>query len=129
MCSVDVPEPKTVEVDKPVFARNPALDGVENDARTANAMRRGRSSLVIPLGQTGDLGFAGRNDSANRSAGFTSGTAPVGGSGIGDPRRIRPNARQPRVINPRGGVGGNSRGGSGGPGGDNNGRSRFARRG
>ena len=57
MCfgKVDAPEP--IKIEKPVFVRNPFLDADEDDARSANALRRGRSSLVIPTG-TG-IGFDG----------------------------------------------------------------------
>lgn len=70
MCSVDAPEPQVVEVDKPAFVRNPYLDDLDNDARSADALRRGRSSLVIPTG-VGQVGFSGRGGSAGVSAGGT----------------------------------------------------------
>lgn len=90
MCSVDAPDP--VEIEKPTFVRNPFLDEDTNDVRSATALRRGRSSLVIPTG-TG-VGFDGRGGSTSasgtgnpngnsRPANTQPGTAPSGSTSFG----------------------------------------------
>lgn len=97
MCSVDAPEPQVVEVDKPAFVRNPYLDEADADARSAAALRRGRSSLVIPT-EAGQVGFTGRGGSAVPSVGGTpngnsrnplGGGGPSGGGSSGGP--VNPN--------------------------------------
>lgn len=82
MCSVDAPPP--VEIEKPTFVRNPFLDENTADERTADALRRGRSSLVIPKG-TG-IGFEGRGGSTGGSTGGNpnaNARGPLGGNGGG----------------------------------------------
>lgn len=70
MCSVDAPAPTVIEADKPTFVRNPFLDELDADVASADALRRGRSSLVIPTGD--GIGFSGRGGTG-------------AGTGIGDP--------------------------------------------
>ena len=117
MCSVDAPE--AVEIDKPTFVHNPFLDDDTSDARSADALRRGRSSLVIPTGQ--GIGFDGRGGST--SAGGTGNPngngRPGGRGGNGGPSGIGPGPSG------GGGTGLNTgpRGGAGGPAG-RRGRSR-----
>lgn len=67
MCSVDAPEPQVIEADKPVTVRNPYLDETDRAVAAADALRRGRSSLVIP-GNTG-IGFAGRGAGGGATSG------------------------------------------------------------
>ena len=71
MCFPSVQTPEPIEVEKPVFVRNPFLDDEDTKARSADALRRGRSSLVIPTG-TG-IGFQGAGSSSQQSAGGSSG--------------------------------------------------------
>jgi hypothetical protein len=105
MCSVDAPKP--VEVEKPVFVRNPFLDEAAGDVKTAAALRRGRSSLVIP--KNNSIGTSGRG-SETTAAGIIQPNGnsqnPISGSGVGTFQNASP---------------GTSRRGSGG-GGRNNGR-------
>jgi len=82
MCSVDAPAPTVIEADKPTLVRNPYLDETDNDVASADALRRGRSSLVIPTG-TG-LGFSGRDSiGSGTSGGAPNGNArgPMGSGG------------------------------------------------
>ena len=86
MCSVDAPEPQTIEVEKPTFVRNPFLDELDNDARSADALRRGRSSLVIPMGES--IGFTGRGGEGGRGgSGLPQGNSrrPIGRNGGSQP--------------------------------------------
>lgn len=84
MCSVDAPAPTIIEADKPTFVRNPFLDDLDGDVASADALRRGRSSLVIPRGD--GIGFEGRNG-AGSSTGINApngnGQGPLGNSGGG----------------------------------------------
>ncbi|KKK49894.1 hypothetical protein LCGC14_3130450 [marine sediment metagenome] len=73
MCFGNVQAPEPIEIEKPVFVRNPFLDDEDTKARSADALRRGRSSLVIPTG-TG-IGFEGAGGFAQAGAGG------VGGAG------------------------------------------------
>lgn len=76
MCSVSAPKPKTIETPEPTFVRNPFLDELDADVSTADALRRGRDSLVI--------GFEGRTTtSGNVGQGGTNGRRPIGNSGSG----------------------------------------------
>jgi hypothetical protein len=95
MCSVDAPAPQVIEADKPVTVRNPYLDETDRAVASADALRRGRSSLVIPT-NTG-IGFEGRG----AGGAGTSGGTPFG------------NAAGP--IGNRGGSAGGSSGGNAGP--------------
>ncbi len=84
MCFGKVTAPEPIEIEKPVFVRNPFLDEDERNARSADALRKGRSSLVIP-GSTG-IGFSGDDASAINNlsgGGRRTGPAPVGGDGTG----------------------------------------------
>ncbi len=100
MCFGKVEAPEPIKIEKPVFVRNPFLDDDTEDVRSADAMRRGRSSLVIPTG-TG-IGFEGEGGVA-------------GGSAQGNPNN---NSRNPN-LNIRGSGAGQYQGGAGGgPGGD-----------
>ncbi len=86
MCfpSVDAPEP--IEIEKPVFVRNPFLDEDEQNARSADALRRGRSSLVIPGGTgIGFEGAGGQSAAVAGGSGSRAGYGPktIGGSGAG----------------------------------------------
>ena len=86
MCFGQVDAPEPVEIKKPVFVRNPFLDDEDDKARTADAMRRGRSSLVIPTG-TG-IGFSGADGSAEAGAGGAkSAIGPGGIAGSGSNSR------------------------------------------
>ena len=100
MCFGQVQAPEPIEIEKPVFVRNPFLDDEDTKARSADALRRGRSSLVIPSG-TG-IGFEGAGGSVEASAG--------GASGVGGPNTIGGRYRDPFTGNTD----------SGGPGGTNN---------
>lgn len=78
MCSVDAPAP--VEIEKPTFVRNPFLDDDTSDVRSADALRRGRSSLVIPT----NASFGGRGGSvAITQTGSPQGNSQPGGIGGG----------------------------------------------
>lgn len=82
MCSVDAPEPQVIEADKPVTVRNPYLDETDRAVAAADALRRGRSSLVIP-GNTG-IGFAGRGAGGGATSGGQAqgnGRGPIGNRG------------------------------------------------
>ncbi len=68
MCFGQVSAPEPIKIEKPVFVRNPFLDD-DSDARSADAKRRGRSSLVIPSG-TG-IGFEGAGGSVEAGVGGT----------------------------------------------------------
>lgn len=74
MCSVDAPAPTVIEADKPTFVRNPFLDELDADVASADALRRGRSSLVIPTGD--GIGFSGRG-----GTGGSTGTGDPNGNG------------------------------------------------
>jgi len=65
MCSVKAP--KAAPVQEPVFVRNPYLDEVQQDVNSATALRRGRSSLVIPKNTS--IGTTGRGSEIT-AAGF-----------------------------------------------------------
>lgn len=82
MCSVSAPAP--VEVEKPVFVRNPYLDEIQQDTKTAAALRRGRSSLVIPANDS--IGTAGRGGSKDTgdadSGGGSKALSPISGRGV-----------------------------------------------
>ncbi len=82
MCSVDAPAP--VVVPDPVFVRNPFLDEVGQDTKTAAALRRGRSSLVIP--ENNSIGTSGRKG-VTTAAGLIQPNGnsqnPIKGSGAG----------------------------------------------
>ncbi len=78
MCFPSVKTPEPIKIEKPVYVRNPFLDDEDDKARTADAMRRGRSSLVIPSG-TG-IGFEGAGGSVEAGAGGAGG-APISGPG------------------------------------------------
>lgn len=111
MCSVDAPEPQVIETEKPTFVRNPFLDDADNDARTADALRRGRSSLVIPA-EEGVVGFDGRGGSTG--AGGTgipngNGRPPGGNAGGGTLGQGTPPAGGPRARNNGRGGGGSGR--------------------
>lgn len=94
MCSVKAPKPTVIAADKPTFARNPFLDELDGDVATADALRRGRSSLVIP-GNNDGIGFEGRGGATGGSSGGTPngnsrtprGRSPgsPGGGGAGTP--------------------------------------------
>ena len=75
MCFPSVKTPEPVEIEKPVFVRNPFLDEDEKSARSASAIRRGRSSLVIPTGK--GIGFSGAEGSVE--AGAAGGSNAIGG--------------------------------------------------
>ncbi len=80
MCFGSIEAPEPIEIEKPVFVRNPFLDDEDTKARSADALRRGRQSLVIPTG-TG-IGFEGAGGSSAQSAGG------AGGPGRSGPRTI-----------------------------------------
>ena len=84
MCFGSVQAPEPIEIEKPVFVRNPFLDDEDTKARSADALRRGRSSLVIPTG-TG-IGFQGAGGSAAQAAGGAGGPS-AGGRTIAGPTR------------------------------------------
>jgi len=106
MCSVDAPPP--VEIEKPTFVRNPFLDEDTNDVRSADSLRRGRSSLVIPT----DASFDGRGGTAgNTGTGNPNGNGSNGGVGGGG--RNAPGAIPAGTRN--GGGGGGGRGQNGQP--------------
>ncbi len=86
MCFPDVSGPEPIKVKKPVYVRNPFLDDEDSDARTADASRRGRSSLVIPSGTS--IGFAGAGSTSElgiggiaRSPGQRRGAGTYGAAG------------------------------------------------
>ncbi len=109
MCFGKVEAPEPIEIEKPVFVRNPFLDDEDDKARSADALRRGRSSLVIPSG-TG-IGFEGAGGSVEGAAG--------GASAVGGPNTIGGRYRDPFTGNTS----------SGGPGpGSPGGQSRNTRR-
>lgn len=113
MCSVDAPEPQIIESPKPTFVRNPYLDELDNDVASADALRRGRSSLVIPTNGDG-IGFEGRGGSGSATSGGIpngNGRNPAGSSGGG----LSIPGRGPRgnLGVPRNGPGGGSRSGGG----------------
>jgi len=107
MCFGKVEAPEPIEIEKPVFVRNPFLDDEEQDARSAQALRRGRSSLVIPS-KTG-IGFEGGGGSvaagAGGSGGIPGGSATTPGGSAGPAGIPRPGPGGPRTRN-RGGGGG-----------------------
>ena len=110
MCDF-TPDAPEVEIPEPEYLRNPFLDDARSDAGTVDALRRGRSSLRIPLGSGMRVGFQGRSGSTGGS-----GTAGARGNA-----RVSSNARtgggvnnSPVGINPgslpnRGGGGGGGR--------------------
>lgn len=80
MCSVKAPKPQVIEQTKPTFVRNPFLDELDADVASADALRRGRSSLVIP----GNNNFNGRGGSGSATGtGNPNGNSanPLGGAG------------------------------------------------
>lgn len=88
MCAVSSPKPKKIA--DPVFVRNPFLDEDPTDASSPDALRRGRSSLVIPT----DASFGGRGGVAELDNGNGRSRATIPGrpgSGFGggglNPRR------------------------------------------
>ena len=98
MCKVKAPKPQVIEQERPVFARNAYLDDAEN-SRTG-VMRRGRSSLVIPM-ETG-IGFEGRGGVSGRTElgdPLMNGRGPGGRSGgtgvYGNPGVTTPAGRVP----------------------------------
>lgn len=108
MCSVDAPEPQVIEADKPVTVRNPYLDETDKAVASADALRRGRSSLVIPTAR--GIGFEGRSGAGSATSGgtaFGNSQGPIGkkgkkgssGGGSGGPF-VRGNdyARPPGLI-------------------------------
>lgn len=92
MCKPDKPDP--VEIDPPDFLRNPFLDQARNPASAARALRAGRSSLRIPLGQD-------RVDVGASSGGSRGSRQTLGPSGNG--RRAIPASgpSAPAIVSPR----------------------------
>ncbi len=87
MCFGQVAAPEPIKIEKPVFVRNPFLDDDDTDARSADALRRGRSSLVIPSG-TG-IGFEGAGGSVEAGVGGTvTSSSRRRGAGTYGPRGI-----------------------------------------
>lgn len=87
------PEPKPVE--KPAFVHNPYLDA--DETKEGAKIRTGRSSLVIPLGES--IGFEGRGGDASGSKGSPAVSAKASDLSI-RPAPAVAGYRGPRPITP-----------------------------
>ena len=108
MCFGHVEAPEPIEIEKPVFVRNPFLDDEDDKAQTADALRRGRGSLVIPSRM--GIGFEGAGGSVEAGGAGAAGAGGSGGGGSGKygPAGISSAPKGPAAASTGGTSGGSS---------------------